>query len=116
MYDSTATRIQAGTNSYAKAFNAKAREEQTKSLPVEWTSQESGLAEVLHALDDNMLCRIFKMALPLTVNDLRHDDDGAAVGHYKRENADTPVEMKEGQRRAVPAKDPSIVSLDHRII
>ena len=89
------------------------REEQTQSHAPRatlQTPQGPGLAEVLHALDDETLQRIFKMAQPLMGNDLQHDGDAAAVEQsssmkggdlrrYKREDAaDTPLQMKEGQR------------------
>lgn len=41
-------------------------------------SQGPGLAEVLHALDDQTLRMIFKMSPQLTVNDLRHDGEALA--------------------------------------
>ena len=67
-------------------------------------SQGPGLAEVLHALDDETLQRIFKMAQPFMVNNLRRDEDGAAVGQsplmkegdlrcYKGGTADMPLQV-----------------------
>lgn len=86
-----------------------------------------GLAEVLHALDDETLQRIFKVAQPLTVNDLQYED-GAAVEpswlkggdlrrlRLKREDtADMPLQMKvknsqrSNERVDTSAKDLSII-------
>lgn len=57
----------------------KAREEPPQNSRPLQEAQGSGLAEVLQALDDETLRKIFKKAPALALNNLRYDEDEAAV-------------------------------------
>ena len=102
----------------------KAYDEQSRRpglMEILQKSEVSGLADVLHNLDDETLRKIFKMPPQLTADHLQHNK-GEVVDHDqpplmendprrdKRETADRPSQMNEDQRESVDADVSILIS------